>query len=59
MATLRMGALAHKRNSKAVRMALECLPAGFEDTCQSIVQGMDAQNADAGEMANRVFAWLC
>ena len=59
MATLHMDSLVSKHNPRAVRTALENLPAGLEDTYQKVLQRIDSQNADDREMANTVLLWLC
>ena len=59
MATLHMDSLVHKSNPRAVRTALEQLPAGLQETYQKVLQRIDSQHTDDRDMANSVLSWVC
>jgi len=58
LAQLHVEALAKKQTRKAVRLALNALPKGLDDTYEEILQRIESQDDDDVMLARQLLSWI-
>ncbi|KAI9777066.1 MAG: hypothetical protein M1839_009117 [Geoglossum umbratile] len=59
LAELHLDSLASKQNRRAIRLALQNLPEGLDDTYDAVIQRICSQHKDDAHLAKQVLSWVC